>query len=415
MVCYNQKENFNNGRIQNNEGLNKFSCLDSLIWNILTYWLLVDSVNGLFIVAGINLPLSQIYKMLILVLILKRLLSQKSVLILFSILLFYLSWLFTYFAIMGTAFNESVLLLSKFITLVFLYCYFRFSVKNFQEKSIKKAKHVIFFSALIFFINILFGIMGFGIPSYGEGYEDLGVKGFFYAGNELGGVISVLAPLVMYILWFSYSGIKFCCLYFITVACCFVLGTKTGILVGVIAAVCIPFVLIPSKDRIKAGVILLVLLLASYYILSNADIMSIKSIERWAGFLENDGVQRLIFSGRDTFWESQKMSFFNSSFFEKFWGQGVLNKSIEQDHLDALLIFGIFGLFVISSFLIYLLIRSFIFRKSNSLSPIILLSNILAITISLIAGHIWFSAMANMYIALSNSLVNIRKKGYLFN
>lgn len=393
---------------------NQYTLIDKIIWSTLVPWLLIDSLNGLLINIGLNLPLSQLYKLAILSLVIISLAKKEKSIILLFIVIFYLSWYFLYLSIVGASFGEPLLLFSKFFTLLLLYFYFCDSFRRFPDKAVYYAYRIFSFSMIVFLVNIILGLMGYGIPSYGEGLEDLGVKGFFYAGNELGGVLAVLAPITLYILWKRFRGFKFIISYVILIFCCMVLGTKTGILVGLISGIFVPFVLITRKKRIIFGITFILALSVIIVIIVNSELESIKSIDRWIYFYENDGIGRLIFSGRDTFWDAQKAEFFNASFFEKIWGIGPIEKSIERDHLDTLLIFGYFGLGSAVLFFSFLLIKSFRCIGNNEIVPIVVLSNLLAITISVIAGHIWYSAMANLYIALANSIILVKRKDYLF-
>ena len=43
--------------------------------------------------------------------------------------------------------------------------------------------------------------------------------------------------------------------------------------------------------------------------------LEIGAIERWTFFYETGGLEKLIFSGRDEFWDNQKSEFFNASFY----------------------------------------------------------------------------------------------------
>ena len=393
---------------------NQYTLIDKIIWSTLVPWLLIDSLNGLLINIGLNLPLSQLYKLAILSLVIVSLAKKVKSIILLFIVIFYLSWYFLYLSIVGASFGEPLLLFSKFLTLLLLYFYFCDSFRRFSDKAVYYAYRIFSFSIIVFLANIILGLMGYGVPSYGEGFEDLGVKGFFYAGNELGGVLVVLAPITLYILWKRFKGLKFIVSYVVLISCCMAIGTKTGILVGLISGIFVPFILMTRKKRIIFFITIFLALSAIVVIIINSELESIKSLERWMYYYENDGMGRLIFSGRDTFWDAQKASFFNASFLEKIWGIGPIKKSIEQDHLDTLLIFGYFGLCVAILFFSFLLVKSFRCLGNNEVVPIVVMSNILAITISVIAGHIWYSAMANLYIALANSIVLVKRTNYLF-
>ena len=142
--------------------------------------------------------------------------------------------------------------------------------------------------------------------------------------------------------------------------------------------------------------------------------LEIGAIERWTFFYETGGLEKLIFSGRDEFWDNQKSEFFNASFLSQLFGMGSDGKIIERDHLDTLLIYGYVGFCLIAGFYLYLTFYAIKHRHNNSLGKVIVFSDILILGIAYMAGHVWFSAMASVYIALLNSFSTLRYKGILF-
>ena len=89
---------------------------------------------------------------------------------------------------------------------------------------------------------------------------------------------------------------------------------------------------------------------------------------------------------------------------------GAEGKFVERDHLDFLLIFGYLGLIVIVSFYSYLLVIAIKFRHNNPLVKVIIFSDLLVISIGYIAGHVWYTAMSSVYIALLNALAFINNE-----
>lgn len=54
------------------------------------------------------------------------------------------------------------------------------------------------------------------------------------------------------------------------------------------------------------------------------------------------------------------------------------------------------------------------YRHNNSLVKVVIFSDLLILGIGYIAGHVWFSGMASVYIALINVLPLVRYRGTLY-
>ncbi|MEY8244093.1 O-antigen ligase family protein [Heminiphilus faecis] len=388
---------------------------DYLIWWIVSLWLIVDSITGFFLSKGINVPISQLYKLTVLFLVLWALSKQKSSLILVFVILTWAAIYFLHLNINGYPYLNAFLSLSKFLTAVFLYLYFCLTIRVFKEYSIHYGYQSLILGAGVVIVNVLLGVLGFGVPSYGGDEIDMGVKGFFFAGNELGGIMAVMAPFLFYLILLNLSGIKYYCCYIVILAAGILIGTKTSILATVSAAVIIPYLYLSKQSRRKfifAWLIILICLIS--LVIKYINELEIGAIERWTFFYETGGLEKLIFSGRDEFWDNQKSEFFNASFLSQLFGMGSDGKIIERDHLDTLLIYGYVGFCLIAGFYLYLTFYAIKHRHNNSLGKVIVFSDILILGIAYMAGHVWFSAMASVYIALLNSFSTLRYKGILF-
>lgn len=268
---------------------------------------------------------------------------------------------------------------------------------------------------IIIAFNVIAGLMGYGIPSYGEDEEDMGVKGFFFAGNELGGIMAVLAPFMIYLITIRLSGVKAFLAYIIIMLVGISIGTKSSILVTILSILIVPILYMSPKKRLK--IILCWIIIIGFFFPFIVNLIadsSIGAIERWSYFYHEGGVTRLIFSGRDDFWNTKKVLFFNSDIITQLFGMGAEGKFVERDHLDFLIIFGYIGLAAITSFFIYLLITAIKHRHNNSLMKIVIFSDLLVIGMGYMAGHVWYSAMASVYIALLNAFTFVRHDGILF-
>lgn len=392
-----------------------YTTIDRLIWLMVSAWLVIDSITGFFISYGADMPLSQLFKLSILMLILVRL--QHKGIMLLLVTLIYLSGYLLHIILIDGDFVKPVLRFFKFLSLVYLYLYFRFSFRYFPQKTIRNAQKALLIAWIVFACNVVLGLMGYGVSTYGEEEEiDMGVKGFFYSGNELGGIMAVLAPFMFYWILVRLSGLKYVIAYVAVIVIGVLVGTKTSILVTVLSAVIVPLLYLSPRKRVKLLVALAIIIgLTVPYVINIIADSSIGVIERWDYVYNKGGLTQLIYSGRDDYWNMQGRLFFNSDFLTQLFGMGGFEKSIERDHLDSILMFGYLGLMLIVLFFLYLLIRSFRHRHNNTLMKIVIFSNLLILGIGYMAGHVWFSAMASVYIALLNGFSYLRVNGILFS
>lgn len=392
-----------------------YSGLDWLIWLMVSAWLIVDSVTGFFISYGVYMPLSQLFKLAILMLIIVRL--RRQGIILLFVTLIYLSGYLLHIVLRNGEFVQPILMLSKFLSLLYLYVYFRFSFRHFPQKAISNAKRALLVAWGIFACNVVLGLMGYGVPTYGE-EEGIGagVKGFFYAGNELGGIMAVLAPFMFYWILVELSGLKSVVAYIVVIAIGVVVGTKTSILVTVLSAIVVPLLYLSLRKRVWLLLVLGVIIgLTAPYVVNMVAKSSIGAIERWSYFYDKGGLTQIIYSDRDEYWRVKERQFYGSDFSTQLLGMGGVDKLVERDHLDSLIAFGYLGVTLMAYFFLYLLINSYRNRRNNSLMKVVILSNLLVIGMGYMAGHVWFSAMASVYIALINGFSSLRFSGVLFD
>ena len=404
---------------QSNTGISRnsftsYSGLDWLIWLMVSAWLVIDSITGFFISYGADMPLSQLFKLAILVLIVVRL--QHKVMALLLATLIYLSGYVLHITLINGEFVKPILTFSRFLSLPYLYLYFRFSFRYFPKKTICNAEKAFLVAWGVFACNVVLGLMGYGVSTYGEDGEiDMGVKGFFFAGNELGGIMAVIAPFMFYWILMRLSGLKFVVAYVAVIATGVLVGTKTSILVAVLSAVVVPLLYLSPRKRVRLLLALAVIIgLTVSYVINMIAESPIGVIKQWLYLYNKGGLVQLLYSSRDKFWDVNERLFYGSDFLTQLLGMGRIEKLTERDHLDSMLMFGYLGLIVITSFFIYLLIRAFRHRQNNSLMKIVIFSNLLVLGIGYMAGHVWFSAMASVYIALLNAFIFLRFDGILF-
>lgn len=389
--------------------------IDYLLWGMAFVWLIIDSITGFFMSNGAHIPLSQIFKLAILFFVAVRTYEYKRTLRLLCLTSLYVVCYLLHLLLINADFINSMLWLSKFLSIVFLYEYFRIYVFECPLKAVKNVQKAMIIGWIVVAVNVIMGLMGYGIPSYGENAEDMGVKGFFYAGNELGGIMAVLVPFMIYLIQKKLSGVKALLAYAMMILIGFSVGTKSCMLITLLSVIFVPVLNTSPKKRwiiLLSWIILIVLFYSILITLFKSTFSSL--INRWTYAYNEGGILNLIFSGRHEFWMIKKEVFFQSGLIAQLFGIGMEGKSIERDHLDALLIFGYLGVFMIVLFFFYLVIMAVRRRHNNSCVRIVIFSDLLILCVGYMAGHVWFSGMASVYIALMNMLPFVHYRGTLY-
>ena len=154
--------------------------------------LAVDSLNGFFLFKGINLPISQVFKLLFtatMIMGLIKLYYHKFV-IWFVLLVLFVS----IFNIGNNPifFFESLILSQKFLFTVLTYFYF---TEYFKKSSALNYNFVYASNLSVIILNIIFSLVGIGYFAYSQG---IGYTGFFFAPNELSFLVLIFFSHYLY-------------------------------------------------------------------------------------------------------------------------------------------------------------------------------------------------------------------------
>lgn len=372
---------------------NNLKLLDYVILKMCYFLLLVDSVNGFFANKGAALPISSLYKFVLLGILLYRLLKLKR-----SSPIWYLTYIaaiFLYYALYDfDLFSISFSFISRYLIIIILYEYFIQLIKQYNIS--RYLYKIIKFNFIVLVCNILLGLLGIG---YGT-YDNFGSKGFFYAGNETSGVLLTLAPVILYIAIkkFSIKSLQFVVIMAICLISAVLLGTKSALL-GIFI---ILFYIIWKYSRIKKMYILsfitCIITGVCYYIYHHFSFM----LDRFLfAFDKRDKGWMALLSGREEFYETNMTEFYSSNPIGNFFGLGMPDKTIEIDFFDFLFIGGYLAMFLLITLWIINLRKSY---KKGEIPSLIFFTNLLLIGISFVAGHIYSSAMAGPFIAIINIL-----------
>lgn len=377
-----------------------------LFFKLALIWLIIDAINGYFMASDINIPISPLFKIFIMFLLALGLFKQKGGIELVWFIAIYVSYLVIHLILntttpqLGTTINH----LFRFIISVLIYFFIVKYVKLYPEWSYQSIKRIFKVSTIVVVVNVTIGLLGLGYSAYTQGD---GFRGYFNAGNELSGVVMVLFPFIMYTCGLKYGtrNLKYICITLLLLTTVALMGTKTALLVMLFTIPIIPQLYKKNINIARITFILVisvsVLVVILYHILDYYGMM-----DRWIWFYERGGVEEIIFSGRNKFWEEEKMEFFNANIFVQLFGLGE-SRTVEMDPFDTLLNYGYVGVLLCYSFYIYLFIKSWTYRRKNKIAKLVLYTNILILGASSFAGHIIYSGMASWLIALINTLIYI--------
>ena len=387
--------------------------LAKIILALLSIFLLIDAINGLFVLSfGIETQLSVLYKALILTLLLIYL-SLHNVKALMVIVGLYVTLLLgealaivmlrSSAAYVGFVVQHAVKVITPLVLFFFLLDRYK---RDYQLYL--KLEQVMFINCGIFLANILLGWFGIGFSTYGGGVSatSIGVKGFFYAGNEISAMMIVFAG---FYLARSYMQSK---LRFIFVAvmwlCVGVLiSTKTAILSVIILAVAIPMVL--EGRRIfqfnnTPSLVFYTLLVAVAFqgLLIYQAFEGTLLFNKLSFFLAKGGWVGLILSGRDQFVTVMWDYFIAAeSVSSMLIGNGVsyyadhIKYSSEMDLPDMFFWHGIVGVMITLGIFLMLTFYSAanFFKQLYPYARVVFLINVLLLIISNLSGHIFTSGM----------------------
>lgn len=368
--------------------------LDFFIFMMCYCILFVDSINGFFLNRGITFPISVIYKFVLLSLVSCRLLCFKSKLIWFYLFYFSALGFLNILYDLGT-FSQTSSFFFRFVMILIFYEYlFRMhKVYNITPYVYK----VIQCNFLVCILNIFLGLLGFGETAYEEG---AGFKGFFYAANEVSGIMLTLFPIVLFVYGKKWiNGKKKYILFAITLfVSAVLLGTKTAI-IGVFLIICYVSKRLSYRLHKYAKILLFPIGIILLYFICYYFVTYSLVYERFIFFYAQNGWMALL-SGRDSFFLDSMKVYGNSSCMLQLFGLGVPEKTIEIDFFDFLYILGSFGT---SLLLLFWLKLFWVLRKNRSdIASVVCFSNWLLIIVSFFGGHIFSSAMCGVFIAFMN-------------
>lgn len=412
----------------NNNKLNNYSIINSgTIAFLFSYiYLFIDAINGQLI-RNISISISPLLKLILLSLMIHYLLKFKSNKIILYIIPFIII-IFIHFIYLRNInyIIDDFMWAFKFLAIIISFHFFKHHI-IYSNNSIKKIDFLFKISFFVILSNILLGISGFGYALYGR--ENIGTKGYFMAGNELG-ITLIVCSMYLLALFINQRKIK---LYFIfSILYLFIsinLGSKVAVLGAIIIITIFPVIdffkrhkyFIINKTSLKLASISFVFLfvfapIGIYYLLYEIDLLS-----RMSFFFNKYNLITFLLSGRDLrAIEIIEYSIEHMNLFTFLFGfsLGTLKHSFvgtsEIDLVDLFFVYGITGVTIIYGFFIYILLKSKKMAKSKKTDYIyaryVYVGTYLLLFLSLFSGHVMMSGLAGILIGAFFSLIYIKKE-----
>lgn len=385
----------------------------NIVMIMLSGLLLIDIIGGYALAQGEQTSVMVLYKGLLATLISFYLARLKSFWQ-FIIPTFIFIFLFVCASIQSGSIENLVEKMALFFRFIFNSVVFIFLVSEIKANRQFGHKVILFiyFSFVILAGSILFGALGFGNSTYSD--AEVGSKGYFEGGNDIGVAFLVLASFLLFVLYLQKKSL--------TIRLCFILlqlivallaSTKLVILGSLISVLYVIWNFIKLNIWIKYLYLILVItiLVSGLY----WGIQSSGLLDRLLTNFEKGDILFVILSGRDSTVFEGFTNFSKSNLITKFFGFPLIQNS-EMDVFDILFNFGFMGVFYFFSLAILL------YRRLSQLI-IVGFSNakfgrfifIFCGTLGLIAGHTLFSTQGGLFlfavIAMSyyQPLLNVQK------
>ena len=383
----------------------KIKLVDLIVY-LIYFYLPIDTLNGVLI-RNMEFSVSPYYKSLILSLILIYLTRKKILYPLKWSIFFLIFFIFHYF--LGTFSSIEFFWGLKFLAIVFSFYFFK---DLFLNKRLEIIIKLAFISFWLIAINILIGLSGFGFSQYA--HNEIGTRGLFYAGNELGILLLITSIILLSNFLIKKDIKKFLLFSLIFMFFGAMLTSKTAVLGQVLVVFSLPIInlnntrkgLVLTKSSLKLMsfgffVVFLGLPYLIYFVLFKMNLIA--RLSYWMG---KEDKLTLFFSGRNLLAEDvYKYLKTHNTFFNNLIGYGYDNlmvaagRSVEIDFVDLFMLFGLIGIIGMYGFFVEQLRKgSYLKSKNNVIKPYITFGIYLLLALSCLSGHVLNSGMAGMVI-----------------
>lgn len=398
--------------------------LDMLICILLMGLLPIDTINGVLLHNNISLPISvaQLYKSVLLVLLIIKIAFRPRLLfyafIIFCVLISPSIYQVFKLGSISHLFPDFIKI-SRYLTIILSFYFFANYFQN--NRGEKLIFQIVYISYAVVVINILVKYIGIGYPMYN--YDDIGSRGFFFAGNEISVLLLILSAIIGKRLWEQKNYTLYFIIGFLSIFTALTISSKASMIGTIIIFLLVP-IKRPSISSInfkavfKYGLSILVvtplIIMTSWRFIKNS-----KVYDRFEHFYEELDFLTFIYSNRNTFFfeylEIYKKEY---NLVEKFIGVGQTAyedlsemQTVEIDSIDILFAQGVLGVIVFICLVAFVLLQSikFSFFSNYTYANFTFFMCVLLFTISNFSGHTFNSGMAGPFIGLTFALMYIKQ------
>lgn len=396
---------------------------------------ILDLITGLCLhTLGINLTLGIIVRVLFLVFICIITLftfKKKNVLIPYLIIGLY----FILYTIGMLVFKDTNLF-TEIQNLVKVFYFPILLVSIYSIKDEIRISNLTLFTVMFTYLILIFipTLLNLGYDTYE--IAKVGTLGFFNSANEISGIISLLTPTMLIVLFSSKNIIPKLVLALIYIVVILMVGTKTPILaLGITIGISVLYLWIKSIKAKKyknvfislfAVIILgisliLVIPKTNFYknIRIHLDYLELDSITEV--FTDKELVDHFIFSSRLKFLDNKAALYNKSNTYLKIFGIGYLKnykatKMIEMDYFDILFSHGIVGFIIFFGITVPILVKIVREKRKVDYEYVMNFTSLLLIIIlAFFTGHIITAPSVSLLsIILLLTLNTPKKKNLLF-
>ncbi|MCI8548474.1 MAG: hypothetical protein HFJ38_06260 [Bacilli bacterium] len=320
--------------------------------------------------------------------------SQKSALLLTTILfIYFISYLFLYDYSLLQSINFSFKLFYLPFTTLFFYYY----MENIPPKVI--------FSILFSYIGLFLFCYFFNLSHavYEVGVDKEGFIGLFHSINEFSAILIILLPLVLYFLSQNKNYIS-CILITLLIS---IVGMLTGTKVMLLGCIItfLYFLYTPFsyyfRGKRKLPILIVIIFIMILSSLAITKTRAYKNALVQAEFFEVEhifslkGINKVLFNDRFSFIEKNHGFYKHSSFHEKVFGlkYDQNRKDVEIDFFDLFYKYGVLGFILIVIFILY-------YGYKSRIRNVYLLSFLFFLLISETSGHVLIYPAVSIYLGL---------------
>ncbi len=401
--------------------------IDKIILTLLSFIVLVDMMNGFFLMRDNKLPISQIYKLTILLLLIIRLSKSKDFFfIILLLIIFQIGPIYGY-VVTGNLkhFTSDVVVAMKWFNVPLSFFYFKAIFQGYLNSIyFQKIKLTVKRSFYFILINLGLGTLGYGMAFYHHGYGNaVGTKGFIYAGNELTILTLTLAFIISVHFYLNKAYKNFFLALFAFLGFAFLITSKT-VIAGIIIVFLIPVILsIKFKTTIKTfnKVVMALMIGFPIFLIGLYVIITRSGITDKLAYsmkVNNNDLITILFSNRNNFIQDGMYVFINDfSFLGKILGYGqqyhlnLAGNLAEVDYFTMLFASGFLGLATLVFINIYWLLNGIKLKKNPNYiyAKFVFIFIWFLIIVANTAGHIFGSGIAGYFIGLAIALMFYNK------